>query len=285
MVEKAILSVLERAGNEVEVVVVDDGSTDGTAVHLQSKLDPRIKIIALSTPGGANSARNLGATAASAPLIAFLDSDDVFLPGRAARLIRFFSENPGVDATHDGFVDIGAKRFDDHAMPSEPLGRAELRHFLISHRVPLTNSTVTVRREAFETVGGFDEALRRQQDRDLLLRLNERHRVVLGGTIDVHKFRGTASISHGFDGYIAGLDAFAGRIPESRMGYYEDLFRYLMIRGIIKTALQGHFTAALREIRKGLAVEHLPQGLLMSLFRYRAGKAFRRTAPPPSCSS
>jgi hypothetical protein len=151
--------------------------------------------------------------------------------------------------------------------------------------VPLTNSTITVRRDAFTAIGGYDETLMRQQDRDLLVRLLPAHRIVLGAAVDVHKFRSLPSISHEFDGYVDGLDAFAARIPEASDPVYGDLFGYLATRGIVKALLQGAWLAAFREARRLGRARHMPHGLVQSLRRYSAGKRFRAALDPPPQST
>ena len=94
---RTLASVLSSPRADIELIVVDDGSLDGTESYLASLDDPRLAWRRLPVPGGANRARNQGAALSSAPLIAFLDSDDAFCPGRIERLIDFFDANPDVD--------------------------------------------------------------------------------------------------------------------------------------------------------------------------------------------
>jgi glycosyltransferase involved in cell wall biosynthesis len=275
IVGRAVASVLANSSDNVEVVVSDDGSTDNTAERLRSTGDPRLTLVIAEKSEGANRARNRGAEVSAAPIIAFLDSDDAFLPGRTDRLIAFFEAHPEIDCTIDGYVDHARNRTMTHALPKTAPDPVALRHMLIAHQIPLTNSTITIRRTAFEAICGYDESLKRHQDRDLLCRLLPRYRIAFGDTIDVHKFRSAESISHDFDGYVDGLDAFAARLSEISDPDYENLFRYLVVRGILKALLQGHLAAALREVRRGGKVKHLPTGLVRSLLHYRAGRRVR----------
>ena len=84
------MAALEQPGVSVEVILVDDGSTDGTRQMLaaMSKADSRIKVLETEINGGPSQARNLGVAAATGDWIAFADSDDLMLPGRLARLAR-----------------------------------------------------------------------------------------------------------------------------------------------------------------------------------------------------
>jgi succinoglycan biosynthesis protein ExoO len=84
---RAIDSALDQEGVSVEVIVVDDNSTDGTPAVVTRIDDPRVKFISLSANRGPSVARNVGIAAATAPWIAVLDSDDMFLKGRLARCL------------------------------------------------------------------------------------------------------------------------------------------------------------------------------------------------------
>ena len=84
---RAIESVLAQVFGDFELIVVDDGSTDGSAAVAKSFGDPRIRIIELGKNRGGNVARNEGIRAAHAPLIAFLDSDDRYIPTKLATVV------------------------------------------------------------------------------------------------------------------------------------------------------------------------------------------------------
>ncbi|HVF37605.1 MAG TPA: glycosyltransferase family 2 protein, partial [Sphingomicrobium sp.] len=83
-VGRAVASVLAQDFPDFELIVVDDGSTDGTAEAVSAEIDPRLRLIRLPGNAGGNAARNRGIEAARAPLIAFLDSDDAYLPHKLA---------------------------------------------------------------------------------------------------------------------------------------------------------------------------------------------------------
>ena len=104
-----VASALATRRSDIEVIVVDDGSVDGTIARLADINDPRLTVRRVA-PGGANRARNIGAALSVAPLIGFLDSDDLFAPGRVERLIAFFATHPQADCLVDGFVDVSPRR-------------------------------------------------------------------------------------------------------------------------------------------------------------------------------
>jgi succinoglycan biosynthesis protein ExoO len=86
-IERAVKSALEQENVTVDVIIVNDASTDGTLAALSRIDDPRVKFLNLPANGGPSVARNAGIAAATAPWIAILDGDDIFLPGRLARCL------------------------------------------------------------------------------------------------------------------------------------------------------------------------------------------------------
>jgi glycosyltransferase involved in cell wall biosynthesis len=275
---RAIDSILASDRSDIELIVIDDGSTDETASLLAKIADCRLTWRRMESKGNANRARNFGAAMSRSPLIAFLDSDDAFEPSRIERLIEFYASTPDVDCLLDGYTEAKAHRISTHRQPRGMPSSPEIRRLLLLHCLSLTNSALSLRRSAFEAVGGYDEALSRHQDRDLLLRLVLNHTIHFGQETDVVKYREPASLSHTFEGYVAGLDDLAARCAEYRAAEYADVVRYLAIRGIIKAFVQGHPFTAMREIRQLSAAKNLPAGFLRSLARYRAGRARRMQA-------
>jgi len=277
-VYRSVKSVLSSSRHDLEVIVVDDGSTDHTMSHLLTIDDSRLRFHHLESAGNANRARNAGARLARGELIAFLDSDDCFGPNRVDRLIDFFGRRPDIDCLVDGYIEInrGATRI--HSMPRLNPSPPQLRYMLVAHLIPLTNSAITVRGPAFEAVGGYDENLRRHQDRELLLRLTKRHSLWLGDVTDVEKHRLGRSLSHEHDGYIAGMDALAARCPDYSLPQNDDVFRYLVVRGIIKAITTGHWAAGFRELRQWRKAQHLPKGYFKCLGAYWIGRSQRSRA-------
>jgi glycosyltransferase involved in cell wall biosynthesis len=185
----AVRSVLAQQFEDFELIVVDDGSTDDTAARVAAIPDDRLRYV----PGphaGVSAARNLGVRRATGSVIAFLDSDDVWHPDKLAREVDVLTTHPEIDAV---FSDL-EKRHGDRVFPSfmretEVFSRhvpqtpggvvtlepRELRLCLLEE-VPIKPSALTLRRSAFEEVGGFDEAWSSSEDWELLLRLARSHR-------------------------------------------------------------------------------------------------------------
>ena len=168
-VREAVASVCVQRGAEFEIVVVDDGSTDGTAAALESECGDRLRLLVRSKNRGVAAARNLGVTSSRGELIAFLDSDDLWLPGKLAAQVAFFAEHAEAEIcqTDEIWVRNGVRVNPraHHRKPSGDIFEPSLRLCLVSP------SAVMLRRSLFERVGGFDEQLPACEDYDLWLRI------------------------------------------------------------------------------------------------------------------
>ncbi len=172
---RAVRSVLNQTFLDFELIVVDDGSTDDTAGVLSRYKE---KIHYLYQPNkGPSSARNLGVMESSGEYLAFLDSDDYWLPQKLATQIQFFHTHPQalICQTDEQWYRRG-KRVNPkkiHMKPSGHMFEASLKLCLISP------SAVMMKRWLFEQAGGFDEALPACEDYDLWLRITKDYPVYL----------------------------------------------------------------------------------------------------------
>jgi glycosyltransferase involved in cell wall biosynthesis len=170
----AIAGVVAQTLTDWELVVVDDGSTDNLEAAVASAADPRLRLLRHEGNRGAAAARNTGIKAARAPLIAFIDSDDEWLPTKLARQI---------DAIERGPPSLGAlctafrlrRTRTGYAEDRYPRARGTWAATLLDGCFVSPGSTLLARRECFETVGLLDEGLGRFEDWDWLLRLVERY--------------------------------------------------------------------------------------------------------------
>ncbi|MEJ2216107.1 MAG: glycosyltransferase family A protein [Gemmatimonadota bacterium] len=168
--QRALRSALSQYGVSLEVLVVDDASTDGTADLLATAAasDARIRVLRQPECAGGAVARNRGAKEAAAPFLAFLDDDDEWLPGKLERQVAL-AMTSGAGVVSCGFAEVAesgtAVRGGD-----VDLGAVPARAILVRGNV-LGLSATLVRRDAFGQVGGFDARLPRLQDWDLWLRL------------------------------------------------------------------------------------------------------------------
>ncbi len=172
---EAVDSVLAQEFRDFELIVVDDGSTDETPQLLQEYRDS-IRVLRQGNRG-VSASRNAGVAAAGGGLIAFLDSDDIWLPGKLARQVDFFSRHPEalICQTEEHWVKNGrrvnpGKR---HRKRGGMIFEPSLELCLVSP------SAVMLRRGLFDRVGLFDERLPACEDYDLWLRVSCRYPVEL----------------------------------------------------------------------------------------------------------
>jgi glycosyltransferase involved in cell wall biosynthesis len=167
----AVDSVLAQTLHEVEVIVVDDGSTDDTAEIMRPYVHhSRVRFFRQENRGPA-AARNRGIQRACAPLVAFLDADDVWLPEKLECQVPRFAADPMIAVVYSRRLRIDEK---GHVLNTEqpPLYRGDILRPLFLNNFICLSSTV-VRREALDRSGLFNERIRRPscEDYDLWLRL------------------------------------------------------------------------------------------------------------------
>ncbi len=175
IVAEAIDSVLAQDFSDYELIVVDDGSNDGTPKILAAYGD---RITVLRQPNrGVSAARNRGIAAAAGHLMAFLDSDDLWLPQKLSTQVNFFAEHPEavICQTEERWIRNGVrvnpkKR---HLKFSGMIFERSLALCLVSP------SAVMIKKSLFDTVGLFDENLPACEDYDLWLRVSCRYPVHL----------------------------------------------------------------------------------------------------------
>jgi glycosyltransferase involved in cell wall biosynthesis len=172
-VREAVESALAQTYPHVEVIVVDDGSTDDTRARLDPYMD-RIRYIYQDNQG-LSAARNTGIRAARGALIALLDSDDTWHPRRLEFQVRYLATDPEAGVVGSEAVTTIAHGWPDVGDRPEPTVFTAAQMLVRSRLGP---SGVLVRRECFDAVGYFDTELRSAEDRDMWLRLARRFRVV-----------------------------------------------------------------------------------------------------------
>lgn len=171
---EAVESVLAQDYRCLEVIVVDDGSTDDTAAILAGYDDI---VVIDQTNRGVSAARNRGVAHARGELIAFLDSDDLWLPQKLSTQVAFFLERPAANVCQTQEIWIRSGRRVNagrrHQKPSGMFFEQSLELCLVSP------SAVMLKKEFFQDMGGFDENLPACEDYDLWLRINVRHPIDL----------------------------------------------------------------------------------------------------------
>ena len=178
----AVASILRQTWTDFELLVVDDGSTDGTIEAVKAIDDPRIRTLATPRNMGPSGARNVGIREARAEWIAFQDSDDEWLPEKLARQMARLDE-PGAPwiAAYCGMAIVGSVHLERRQrtrlryIPAPELTEVEGDILPSLLRASLVSTQMLVARRAeLEAIGGFDEALPALVDWDLVLRLAAR---------------------------------------------------------------------------------------------------------------
>ena len=167
---EAVRSVLAQSYPNVDVQIVDDGSTDDTPrIVRQWDAHPRVRLHRQSNAGQAH-AKNQGIALSRGDFIAFLDADDVWLPEKLARQMPLFTGRPEVGVVYSGY-----ERMDGEGRPL-PKGPTHMHRGRVSGALLIENfvpfPSAVVRRECLERHGAFDETLGMGIDYDLWLRLS-----------------------------------------------------------------------------------------------------------------
>jgi len=166
---RAVNSVLEQSFRDLELIVVDDASTDDTVERLRAVTDTRLRIVRQSVNQGVAAARNRGLAEARAPLVAFLDSDDLWRPDKLERQVAAMqAASPRVGILYCGIEN----RAPDTRDRWTPVARGPVFETMLEknllHGLP---STGLFRREVFDMVGGFDTSFPAIEDFEMWLRI------------------------------------------------------------------------------------------------------------------
>ena len=173
MLRRAMRSVLDQTFEDLELIVVDDGSRDATADVVRGLADMRVRYLRHDVNRGAQAARNTGLDAARGAYISFLDSDDEWLPEKLERQMEIFRTNPhrlpnlGVVLTGSQHVQLETN---ERSRPVVYEGYGDV-HADVFRRKVQGQMPGLVRRDIFARVGYYDESLPAAQDWDMLVRL------------------------------------------------------------------------------------------------------------------
>jgi glycosyltransferase involved in cell wall biosynthesis len=234
-IDRAVRSVLDQRFADFELIVVDDGSTDRSADIVSAIDDPRLRLVRQPRNLGGNAARNRGIRESEGAILAFLDSDDYFLPDKLGFTVAYFERRPEIDVLLDSFVKSypGQPGRPDAAMRNPELDDNRLiLEALFNRTLKKATPGIAVRRETALRAGLFDEALRRRQDFDFILRLLKVARCASTDQPLWVKANSPDAISANLGGFVDSTIAFYRRHPAlldgpaGRDGLAQDLARH-----------------------------------------------------------
>lgn len=218
---QALDSVFAQTFTDYEIIVVDDGSTDGTASVLKPLINANKLRYVVQPPAGVSAARNHGLRLAAAPYIAFLDSDDMFLPTKLEKQIAVFRQHPEF-----GFVHCSFSKFND---AGQELGVRDTSRFsgwiypamLQEWSILMAMPCMLMRADVLREAGGFDEQMNWAEDLDLWRRIARRYPigVVVEPLVRVRVHAASTTFDrragmHGFERYLEKAFAEDASLPE-----------------------------------------------------------------------
>jgi glycosyltransferase involved in cell wall biosynthesis len=270
----ALASALAQEGVEVEVVVVDDASDDGSDERLEAVADPRVRMLFREAQGGQAVALNDGIEAARGKWIAFLDDDDLWSPRKLRAQLDAASQVASFVYGSMVAVDMSGQVLE--AVPTPPPG--ELRQRLRRHNVLRCPSSVMARTEFVRKIGGLDDTLNELTDWDFFIRLADAGRcaacdeIVVGYLVHPQnrRLREDSDVETEFR-YLAAKHERG--LPLERAGFARWVAMGHLRAGRKRAALETYLRSAVRDRDPGNAVR-----AGAALFGEGAFRARRRVA-------
>jgi glycosyltransferase involved in cell wall biosynthesis len=286
LLRRALDSVLAQRQVDIEVLVVDEASEDGTADFVRAMADPRVALIRHDTPRGVAAARNAGLARARAPWVAFLDDDDLWAPTKLALQL---AAAPAVGAS---WVCVGAVVVNEGlriVSGTPPPSGGDVARLLAFNVVPGGGSGPMVRTELARSIGGFDTALSILADWDMWIRLFLKAPPACVEQPLVAYLRHNGSMSHVNEGFTDELDRMVAKHEEARRARGVEMSRDLWLKWAAAMMVRsGNRKEAVRTyvhlVRRYGDLKSLARAVLGGLFpelmvRYWGRNSLRRLPP------
>jgi glycosyltransferase involved in cell wall biosynthesis len=261
-IEAAIVSALDQTFTDLEIIVVNDGSTDDTPEVIErtaaARNDPRLKVVH-RTNGGLAAARNTGIETATGAYIGFLDSDDIWHPTKAEKHLRQMRADPsiGISFSHSAYLTesgqpTGGYLFAEKMTPT--------LHDMIRRNHVGNGSTPIVRRDCFERAGLFREELKSCEDYEMWCRIlwsTDYRAEAIAEPLTFYRLR-DSSLSFNFEKFVHNADLAMMALRNCMKNVPERVFRaghaghYRV--AAVKAVLAQQDQAAAKLLRQALAI-------------------------------
>lgn len=285
-IKSAIESVLRQTWQDLEIIIVDDFSADGTVAEAKKVRDPRVRVVSHPRNLGAGAARNTGIREARGTWIAFQDSDDEWLPLKLEKQLAALNA-PGTEhaAAYCGMMIVGAIGNDaDKRRPA--LSYVPYRDIdviegdilpSLMQRNIVSTQTLVARRDILERIGGFDERFRDLEDWDCAIRLAQ---VGTFACIDeplVHQRFSENSITRNRRGRGAAYSQLVDKHHHLMAGYPELLANHYAVIASFQRR-SGDHESARKAMTRARALAPLALNLWRTTIRVTVGQLVRRFA-------
>ncbi len=274
-IKRCIDSVLNQTYKNIEVIVVDDGSTDKTKEVVDSYEDPRVRYISYRTNRGANYARNTGIKKGKGELIALQDSDDAWHPEKIEKQLQAYVNSPSDHkVVYTGtLIKNGRKQF---YMPEKWVHPKEGDVHRPMLRSTFANTvTILTKKECLEQIGYFDENIPRAQDWELGLRLSKKYKFKLVDEPLVTTYPSKGSITKNYEAHADAYEIILEKHKDSFMKHPDILSSHYFFLAAIYFNLDN-WKKAIINIKKAYGLKPLHPITIMRLLASLLGSDFYR---------
>jgi glycosyltransferase involved in cell wall biosynthesis len=177
--QNTMLSVLNQSFTNIELIIVDDASTDETEEIVRSIYDDRVKYIKLEINSGPSAARNAGIKAASGSFIAFQDSDDIWLEEKLMKQMARLQSDESLGMVYTGYrliFDNNSELYMPPAFMDNKLKEGYIFESLLKGN-KIGTPTMLIKRIILDEIGGFDIKLKAYEDWDLSIRIAKQYKI------------------------------------------------------------------------------------------------------------
>jgi glycosyltransferase involved in cell wall biosynthesis len=271
LVTRAIRSVLSQSFEDLELIIVDDGSTDNTGSVVGQIDDPRIRYFRHSERQGGSQARNTGIMNSAGGYVAFIDDDDAWHPKKLALQVDAIRET-GADLIYTGcnYVDASTGNIIKKRIPTD---KGDLHAKLLMANCVGPTSTTIMTREILDKIGLFDPSLPSCQDWDLWIRISRAGQIhyirEALATIHVHPDR----ISSDPVKKLVARRLLFAKIAEDLQQYPKSLAQFHFRNGQL-LSLTGNLPESRREIRRAISIDWKNPDFFQYLLCVSFGQSF-----------